>query len=292
MKSLIKRLVPKGMRNKLKGMAPGNSGGQAVAVPYTIQVSTPGLLKGKVAIVTGGSGAIGRAICCRLAADGALVVVCGMSHDKMQGVVDEIGANGGKAVKRQLDISSEEKIIEFYQWLKESYGQLDILVNCAGGSARQASRPIYELETETIDTTLHVNLRGAILVTREASKIMVAAKRGTIVSVTSVIGEHGKAKFSEYAAAKAGIIAFTKSIAMELGKLGITANCVSPGIVQRGTITPAQMAKLKKTNYMNDYGRPEDISEMVAYLTREEGKFITGQNFKVDGGRSLGLKGD
>lgn len=292
MKKLIKQIIPSGLRSKIKRMASRESGGMAVAVPYTINVTSRDCLKDKVAVVTGGSGAIGRAICCRLAAEGAYVIVCGMSLDKMTSVVDEIIANGGRAEMYRLDLSDENEIIKFYKSLQEKHQRLDILVNCAGGSARQNSRAIYELETETIDTTLNINLRGAIICTREASKLMVAAKSGQIISVTSVIGDRGKAKFSEYAASKAGIIAFSKSVAMELGKFGITVNCVSPGIVHRGTITSDRLAKLKKTNYMNDYGRPEDISEMVAYLTKEEAKFITGQNFMVDGGRSLGLKGD
>lgn len=100
----------------------------------------------------------------------------------------------------------------------------------------------------------------------------------------------GKPGFSEYAASKGGSIAFVKSLAQELGKYGITVNGVSPGIVQRGIVTEQKMHSLSKTNWMNGYGKPEDISEMVAFLCTEKASFITGQNIAVDGGRSLGLK--
>ena len=120
---------------------------------------------------------------------------------------------------------------------------------------------------------------------------MMSHAGGNLIIISSTVGIGGMPKYSEYAAAKAGINAFMKSIAMEYGRNGIRCNCVSPGIVQRGTIDENQLEHIVNTNWLNSFGTPEDIANMVAYLNSEEASFITGQNFVVDGGRSLGLKG-
>jgi len=292
MKRLIMKFIPKPIKLKVKTYIRKRFEYTKVSLPYQISLAEKDRFANQIAVVTGGSGAIGRAICCRLAAEGATVYVCGMSEDKMNSVVQEILDLGGRASPRKLDVTSEDNISEFFNDLITKHQRVDILVNCAGGSARKKSNNIYELETSVIDNILTVNLRGAMLCTREAAKYMVKQSSGRIVSVSSVIGERGRARFSEYSAAKAGIIAFTKSVAMELGKFGINVNCVSPGIVQRDELNEMMIEKLALTNYLKSYGKPEDISNMVAYLVSEEASFITGQNIMVDGGRSLGLKGD
>lgn len=288
----LKKLIPQGVKRRLKRFLGQYSSSVQVAVPYEIRLTTPDRLKGQVAIITGGSGAIGRSICCQLAAEGATVYVCGMSEGKISAVISEIAGLGGNAHARKLDVSSEAAIVATISEVAERHGRIDILVNCAGGSARDDHAAIIDQETSVIDNILNINLRGAILCVREAAKLMTRAGYGRIINISSIIGDRGKANFAEYAASKAGIIAFTKSIAMELGKSGITANCVSPGIVQRGEITGADLERLKATNWLGTYGKPEDIAAMVSYLASEQASFITGQNFIVDGGRSLGLKGD
>ena len=170
-------------------------------------------------------------------------------------------------------------------------GKIDLLVCCAGGSARSDMCPFVEQRMEVVDSVININLRGAMLCVRESLKIMCEKEHGNIVLISSVVGERGLANCSEYAAAKAGLIAFMRSIAMEYGKKHIRVNCVSPGIVERGTIDDLKLERIYKTNWLNDYGKPEDIAGMVAYLNSSEASFITGQNFIVDGGRSLGLKG-
>lgn len=288
----LKALVPAGVKSRIKKVLRRYVSAVPVAVPYQIRLDAAGRLKGQVAVVTGGSGAIGRSICCLLAAEGATVHVCGMSPDKVDAVVAEIGGLGGSAHARRLDVSSDADIVAAMSEIAARHGRLDILVNCAGGSARQQHAAIVEQKTEVIDSILGINLRGTILCVREAAKVMVGRGYGRIVNVSSIIADHGKANFSEYAASKAGVIAFTRSIAMELGTSGITANCVSPGIVQRGEITGGTAERLKATNWLGTYGKPEDIATMVSYLVSDSASFITGQNFIVDGGRSLGLKGD
>lgn len=290
---MLKKIIPQFIRKKVNKFLHKKFAYVEASVPYQInQIESNQRLKNQIAIVIGGSGVIGRSIACRLAIYGAKVYVCGTTREKAEKVVQEIIALGGEAVSCVIDFFSETDIKEKIAGIYSTEKRIDILINSAGGSSREKNASIDKLPTEVIDTILTVNLRGTILCCREASKYMLLHKKGKIVCITSVIGDKGKARFSEYAAAKAGIIAFVKSIAMELGPKGIRVNCVSPGIVQRGVINKEQIDKLKKTNYLDDYGRPEDIANMVGFLVSGEAEFVTGQNFIVDGGRSLGLKGD
>lgn len=262
-----------------------------VARPYAIYVGEHKELEGKVAVVTGGSGAIGRACCIRLAAEGAKVYVCGSRIESAQPVVDEIRSLGLSAVPVALNVLDPSSIArEIENIANDNQGRIDILVYSAGGSARNLSNKIVNQSIEVIDEILNVNLRGAMLCSQAVAKYMIQQKTGRIINITSVIGLQGKSGFSEYAASKGGSIAFIKSLAQELGCYGITVNGVAPGIVQRGEILNSKIESLSKTNFMGTYGKPEDISAMVNFLCKEEASFITGQNIAVDGGRSLGLK--
>lgn len=247
--------------------------------------------KGQVAIVTGASGVIGRAIAYRLAAEGALVYACGTKIEKVNAVVSEINNDGFTAKSLAFSLLDEQAIVNAVKSVVDENGKLDLLVCCAGGGARNEMRPLVEQSTEIIDSILNVNLRGAILCCREVLKYMTKLHSGNIILISSAVGVRGLANYSEYAAAKAGIIAFMQSIAMEYGRNRIRINCVSPGIVERGFIDDLKLERVKKTNWLNDFGKPEDIAGMVAYLNTQDASFITGQNIVVDGGRSLGLKG-
>lgn len=169
---------------------------------------------------------------------------------------------------------------------------MDILVNCAGGSTRGNCADLIDQSVEMIDEMLNTNLRGSMLCTREFGKLMRQSGAGKIINIASVIGEHGKPKFSDYAASKAGIIGYTKSVAQEMGLMGITVNCVSPGFIQRDEFNEQQLPYLLKSNFMNKVGSSEDVAAAVAFLASNDADFITGQNLCVDGGRSLGLHGD
>lgn len=262
-----------------------------VSRPYIIETQPSPNLRGKVAVVTGGSGAIGRACCVRLASEGAFVYVCGSRQGSASGVVSEIKKMGLKAKEMVLNVLDSEQIEKtFEQIANENGGHIDVLVNSAGGSAREKADNVISQSVDVIDNILNINLRGAMLCSRAAGKYMINQNFGRIVNITSVIGLQGKAGFSEYAASKGGSIAFVKSLAQELGKYGITVNGVAPGIVQRGVVTEHMKELLAQTNWMGTYGKPEDISEMVAFLCSDKASFITGQNIAVDGGRSLGLK--
>lgn len=255
----------------------------------SFQVTRPYIIK--VAVITGGSGAIGRACAFRLAAEGAKVYVCGSRPTSAQPVVDEIIAAGKKAVAIQLNVLDAISIEETFKNIaNENEGHIDILVNSAGGSARGKANNVVEQDVDVFDEILNINLRGAMICAKEAAIFMIANKYGRIINITSVIGLQGKAGFSEYAASKGGSIVFVKSLAQELGRYGITVNGVAPGIVQRGEVTMDAMERLGNTNWMRTFGKPEDISAVVNFLCKEEASFITGQNIAVDGGRSLGLK--
>lgn len=247
---------------------------------------------GKVAVVTGASGVIGGAIAWRLGYEGATVYLGGRNKTKLSQTVTEMMAQGIRAQSMEIDVTDEKSIENAAKMIKETEGKIDILVNCAGGSARGNCANLIDQSIEMIDEMLNTNLRGSMLCTREFGGLMKQAGSGKIINIASVIGEHGKPMFSDYAASKAGIIGYTKSVAQELGPVGINVNCVSPGFIQRGEFNERQLPYLLASNFMNKVGSSEDIAAAVAFLASDDASFITGQNICVDGGRSLGLHGD
>ena len=291
-KKLIKIFLPRRVRDVVKRKLLKRFEVINVTRPYEINLLQKGRFEGKVVVVTGGSGAIGRAISYRFAAEGAIVYVCGRTMSKIQVVVDEILQAGYVAKPGLLDIADVKSIERFFSQISQNEAKLDVLITSAGGSARDLHNDIANQSAEVINDVINTNLSGTILCAKFAAKQMISQQSGKIITVSSTIGTQGKAGFSEYAASKAGVIVFTKSLAMELGKYGINVNCVSPGIVQRDSIGYERLERIKKTNYLMDYGKPEDIANMAAFLASDEASFVTGQNFVVDGGRSLGLKGD
>lgn len=290
--NLIKRVINRvNLNSRIGNFLRSHYASFRVTRPYIIKVDEHEELKGKVAIITGGSGAIGRACAFRLAAEGAKVYVCGSRPTSAQPIVDEITAADKTAVAIQLNVLDAKSIKKTFEKIAaENNGHIDILVNSAGGSARGKANNNVDQSIEVFDEILNINLRGAMICAKEAAKYMISNKYGRIINITSVIGLQGKAGYSEYAASKGGSIAFVKSLAQELGRYGITVNGVAPGIVQRGEVTMDAMERLGRTNWMGTYGKPEDISAVVNFLCKDEASFITGQNIAADGGRSLGLK--
>lgn len=247
---------------------------------------------GKVAVVTGASGAIGGAIARRLGYEGATVFLGGRNEKKLSSLVDEMTQQEITAFSLVMDVTDSHSIEMAASEVVSKANRVDILVNCAGGSTRSHCANLVDQSVEMIDEMLATNLRGSMLCTRKFGQMMVQAGKGKIVNIASVIGDHGKPKFSDYAASKAGIIGYTKSVAQELGPLGINVNCVSPGFIQRGSFSEQQLPYLLNSNFMHKVGSAEDVASAVAYLASDEAGFITGQNLCVDGGRSLGLHGD
>jgi 3-oxoacyl-[acyl-carrier protein] reductase len=242
----------------------------------------------KVAIVTGGAGYIGSTIARRLASDGATVVVCDVNRDAAADVADAIVARGGTATGVETNVTSVESIEAMVAQTIEQHGRIDILVNVAGGSARERASTVHGSSEEVIRHVLDVNLRGVIFCCRAVIGQMIEQAAGKIVNVASIVALQGSAGHADYAAAKAGVIAFSRTMAMEVAQHNVNVNCVSPGLVPRpGT----GVEHIPRTNYLGRVATADTVSNVIAFLVSDEADFIVGQNYVVDGGRSLGLKG-
>ncbi len=242
-------------------------------------------LKGKVALVTGGSGAIGAAICAALARAGAAVAVhYGTNRDGALAVADQIGSEGGRAVVVGGDVSSEAEVERFFQEARDQLGRVDILVNNAG-ALRDGL--VVRMRLEDWRRVLEVNLTGTFLCTREALRDMLRARWGRIVNVTSVVGLVGNAGQANYVAAKAGIVGFTKAVAREVASRNITVNAVAPGYVHSRMTEGLDEEQRRFLTSQIPLGRtatPEEIAPAVVFLCSEEAAYITGQVLNVDGG--------
>ncbi len=245
---------------------------------------------GRVAVVTGATGSIGGAIVSRLLNEGHTVVAVGRSEEKLKSFSEKIASP--RLFGQIMNLSDDDDIEKATNEIYEKFGRIDILVNCAGCSARDGKKLLVDQSVDVIDEMLDVNLRSAILLTRCVGKIMIKAQYGRIINISSIVGMHGKKSHAEYSAAKGGIIAFTKSMAIELGCHGITVNCVSPGLIPRESASDEKLYHSQETNRLNRVGTADDIAYAVAFFANDESAFITGQNLPVDGGRSIGLMGD
>ena len=245
-------------------------------------------LDGKVAIVTGGAGYIGSTTARRLASDGAAVVVCDVNGELARTVAEAIVAEGGRAIAIETDVRSTKSIEAMVGQTIGQFGRVDILVNVAGGSARERASTVHGSSEAVIRDVLDVNLRGVIFCCRAVIGHMIEQGGGKIVSVASALALQGQRGHADYAAAKAGVIAFSKTMAMEVAPHNINVNCVSPGLVPRpGT----RVDDIPETNYLRRIATPETVSNVIAFLVSDEADFVVGQNYVVDGGWSLGLKG-
>lgn len=250
-------------------------------------------LQAKTAFVTGANGSIGRAITAVLISRGAHVYVTGRNETCLRELESEMNnLTPGSCTALVLDLNDEEEVKTKVQQVVEVTKSLDIWVNCAGGSARAAAAPIAKQNMEVVDYVMSSNLRLCIIGSKVAAVHMTNQQYGSIINISSAIGDRGKKNFSDYAAAKAGIIGFSRSLALEVGPSGVTVNCVSPGFIQRGEYDENRRDYLLRSNCMHAIGTPEDVAHAVAFLASPHAKFITGQNIMVDGGRSLGLMGD
>ncbi|QSJ19991.1 3-oxoacyl-[acyl-carrier-protein] reductase [Nostoc sp. UHCC 0702] len=242
------------------------------------------LLQDKVAIVTGASRGIGRAIALQLATQGANVVVnYASSATAAENVVAEITAAGGQALALQADVSQADQVDTLLNTVLEKFKRVDILVNNAGITRDNL---LLRMKPEDWQAVIDLNLTGVFLCTRAISKIMLKQRSGRIINITSVAGQMGNPGQANYSAAKAGVIGFTKSVAKELASRGITVNAVAPGFITTDmTSNLSNTEDIIKYIPLGRYGQPEEVAGVVRFLAADPAAaYITGQVFNVDGG--------
>lgn len=240
-------------------------------------------LQSNVAIITGASRGIGRAIALALASEGAKVVVnYASSSQAAEGVVAEIQGMGGEALALQADVSQAEQVDKLIQAVMEQWGQVDILVNNAGITRDTL---LLRMNPEDWQAVIDLNLTGVFLCTRSVSKIMLKQRRGRIINITSVAGQMGNPGQANYSAAKAGVIGFTRTVAKELAARGITVNAVAPGFIETDMTSGLKTDEILKYIPLGRYGQAEEVAGMVRFLAADPAAaYITGQVFNVDGG--------
>jgi 3-oxoacyl-[acyl-carrier protein] reductase len=241
------------------------------------------LLAGKVAIVTGASRGIGRAIALQLAEIGAKVVV---NYASSSGAADELVAQiegiGGEAISVQADVSKADEMDALFTTVMAKWSKVDILVNNAGITRDTL---LLRMKPEDWQAVIDTNLTGVFLATRLASKIMLKQKSGRIINIASVAGQMGNPGQANYSAAKAGVIGFTKTVAKELASRGITVNAVAPGFIATDMTNDLKAEGILQYIPLGRYGQPEEVAGMVRFLASDSAAaYITGQTFNVDGG--------
>lgn len=243
------------------------------------------MLKGKVALVTGASRGIGRAVALELASQGVKVAVNFAGNEtKAQQVVDEIEALGVEAIKIQANVTVEAEVKDMVKQVTETFGGLDILVNNAGITRDNL---IMRMKEEEFDEVIQTNLKGVFLTTKAVTRQMMKQRAGRIINVASVVGISGNAGQANYVAAKAGVIGMTKTAAKELASRNILVNAVAPGFIETdmtAKLSVEQRVAMTALIPLARLGSGDDVAKVVRFLASEDASYITGQTIQVDGG--------
>ena len=245
-------------------------------------------LSGRVAFVTGASQGIGRACALKLATAGAAVAVAARNQDKLNELVNEITAAGGKAAACVLDVTDEEQVKASLKSAIAQFGKVDILVNNAGITRDQL---IMRMKRADWDAVLQTNLTSAYLCIQQVTSSMLKQRWGRIINISSVFGQIGQAGQANYAASKGGLIGLTMAVARELGSRNITCNAVAPGFIE--TAMTEVLGEEFKQNAakqipLGRVGSPADVANAVAFLASDEASYITGHVLNVNGGMLMG----
>lgn len=256
-------------------------------------------LAGKSAIITGGGKGIGRAIALLFAKEGAQVLLNGTTKEAIEAVAEEINQSGARALAYQADIANEENVKQMISTALSEFGKIDILVNNSGIAGPTA--PIVSVSLEDWQRTFDVNLTGTFLCTKYALPGMIEQKSGCVLNITSVGGLGGYPFRSPYSASKWGMIGFTKTLALEVGRYNINANAIAPGPVRGARIEAVLQKRAEQAGRsyeemehemlagaaLNRMVENEDIAAMALFLASEEGRNITGETFNISGGMRL-----
>lgn len=238
----------------------------------------------QVAVVTGAGRGIGRAIALKLAGAGAHVVCVSRTAENAVKVADEVRALGRKAWARAVDVADAKAVATDAEAILAEAGRVDVLVNNAGVTRDGL---LMRMSDEDWDVVLNTNLKGAFNFTKALSRAFIKQRSGRIINITSVIGLIGNAGQCNYAASKAGLIGFTKSVARELAGRGVTVNAIAPGFIETdmtAVLNDLIKAEVLKRIPLNSIGRPDDIAEAALFLASPAARYITGQVLAVDGG--------
>jgi len=242
----------------------------------------------RVALITGGSKGIGKSIALKLAEDGYDIAFTYSSDDDAASkTIEEIKKYTPNVLMIKKDMSIEEDVKEAIKEIEERLGTVDILVNNAGITRDGL---LMKMKTEDFDKVIEVNLRSVFLTTREIIRPMMKKRYGKIINVSSVVGIMGNAGQANYAASKAGVIGFTKSIAKEFASRGIRANAIAPGFVETDmtkVLTDAVKEEMLKSIPLGYFAKPEDVANLVSFLASEKSDYITGQVIQIDGGMNI-----
>lgn len=245
-------------------------------------------LKGKTVLVTGASRGIGRSIALAFAKEGANLVINYTSNQAAaEAVVEEIQGFNVKALAVQADISKEEDVSSLMEEIKDNFGGVDILVNNAGVTKDNL---FVRMKEEDWDRVIDVNLKGTFLCSKAVVRQMIRQKYGRIINMSSVVGVLGNPGQANYCASKAGVIGFTKALAREVATKNITVNAIAPGFIETDMtdVLPENIKEaLIDSIPMKKYGKPEDISNLVVFLSSDKASYITGQVIHVDGGMAM-----